>query len=213
MQKQRIIDISLPLQEPMRGFKKDVAKTLKKDGWNASSLEIYSHAGTHMDAPLHFDVSEAGIDSINPERFISNCHIIRLVPAEPKMLIGPEHVAHIDQEFQPGESIIFHTGWGAYANDPAVYRDSLPRISSELANWLVKRKVNILGVEPPSIADVNNLEELKEVHTILLEGDVLILEGLCNLDSVEGNRVSLIALPLKIKGCDGAPVRAIVIEN
>jgi arylformamidase len=73
--------------------------------------------------------------------------------------------------------------------------------------------VNLIGVEPPSIADVNKLEELQTVHRILLEGDVLIVEGLCNLEAVSKDYVQFLALPLKIGQGDGAPVRAIIIED
>jgi arylformamidase len=213
MSKQRIIDVSMTLQEPMRGYGKSVAKTIEKDGWNASTLEIYSHAGTHMDAPLHFDVNENGIDDIAADRFICQCHILRLAPADSKMLITIDNLGSIRDHIKPGEGIIFHTGWSKFKDDPSIYRDKLPRISQELAQWISDQKVNIVGVEPPSIADVNNLDELQTVHRILLEGDVLILEGLCNLEAVKKDYVKLIALPLKIGQGDGAPVRALIIEE
>jgi arylformamidase len=60
----------MTLREPMRGFKKGVAKTIGRDGWNASTLEIYSHAGTHMDAPLHFEAGKETIDTIQVERLV-----------------------------------------------------------------------------------------------------------------------------------------------
>jgi kynurenine formamidase len=93
------------------------------------------------------------------------------------------------------------------------YRDALPRISVELAHWLVGRQVAMIGVEPPSVADVNNISELTEVHQILFKGGVLIVEGLANLDQISESVVQFIALPIKITGGDGCPVRAIAIED
>ena len=209
----KVIDVTLPLQEPMRGFRKSVAKTLDEDGWNATTLEIYSHAGTHMDAPLHFGVSEDSIDQVPPERLILRCHMVRIDSCQPSALITEAHLADVSGRVLAGDGIIFHTGWSRYEKDPAIYRDQLPRISRELAFWLVEKQVGLIGVEPPSIADVNNLGELQEVHRILLEGDVLILEGLCNLEQVQADLVQLIALPLKVQGGDGAPVRAVIVEN
>lgn len=203
----------MTLREPMRGFSMSVAKTLQSDGWNASTLEIYSHAGTHMDAPIHFEPGEQTIDAIPAERLVCMCHVVRIEACTPRMLITPEHLGSIAKTVQPGEGMIFHTGWSKYADDPSIYRDQLPRISEDLARWLAAKKVNIVGVEPPSVADVNNLEELQSVHRILMEGNVLILEGLCNLEQVQNILVQLVALPLKIGGGDGAPVRAIVIES
>ncbi len=213
MEKGRITDISMTLQEPMRGFRKSEARKLATDGWNASTLEIYSHAGTHMDAPMHFEAGEETIDTIPVDRMICMCHVVRIQHCTPRMLITQEHLGSAAEAVQPGEGLIFHTGWSKYANEPSVYRDQLPRISLELARWLSARKVNMVGVEPPSVADVNNLEELQSVHHILMEGNVLILEGLCNLEQVQNNYVQLVALPLKIGGGDGAPVRAIIIES
>lgn len=213
MSKRRVIDVSATLREPMRGFRKTVAKTVGADGWNASTLEIYSHAGTHMDAPLHFEINTSSIDKIPVERLICDCHIVRIDPCEPALMITMEHLGPVADLILPGEGIIFHTGWSRYIDDASMYRDKLPRISPDLAEWMVRKKINLVGVEPPSVADVNNIEELTEVHRILMEGDVLILEGLCNLGEVRKSKVQLIALPLKIGDGDGAPARAVIIET
>jgi len=89
----------------------------------------------------------------------------------------------------------------------------LPRISLELAQWLVERQVGLLGVEPPSVADVNNIRELTDVHQTLFHGHVVIVEGLANLDQLTEPVVDFIALPLKVIGGDGTPVRAIAREG
>ena len=70
-----------------------------------------------------------------------------------------------------------------------------------------------LGVEPPSVADVFNLEEVTRIHQILLTGKVVIVEGLTQLDQLSEKQVTFIALPLKIEAGDGAPCRAMAIEN
>jgi kynurenine formamidase len=70
----------------------------------------------------------------------------------------------------------------------------------------------MIGVEPPSVADVNNLQELTQVHQTLFRGGITIVEGLANLDQILGGEVEFIALPLRIVGGDGCPVRAIAIE-
>ena len=93
------------------------------------------------------------------------------------------------------------------------YRDELPRISLELAHWLVDKRVGMIGVEQASVADVNNRQELTEVHRTLFEGGVLIVEGLANLDQLTQPEVEFIALPLNLPGIDGSPVRAIAIER
>lgn len=210
----RLIDLTLSYQAGMAGFDQKSAKTVAKDGWNASTLTIYSHAGTHMDAPFHFGVSEQTIDEWPVDRFRSTAHVIQLTGIVPKGLIYPKDLGAVQATFQAGESLLLHTGWSQYAqDDPATYRNGLPRISEALAHWCVERQVNVLGVEPPSVADVNDMEEVTRIHHILLGGNVIIVEGLTNLDQLKQDQVELIALPLKIKGCDGAPARVVVVTD
>ena len=71
----------------------------------------------------------------------------------------------------------------------------------------------MLGVEPPSIADVNNKEELTRIHKILLGANITIVEGLTNLDKLKHNKVTFVAAPLKIENGDGCPCRAFAIDE
>ena len=73
--------------------------------------------------------------------------------------------------------------------------------------------VSIADREPPSIADVTNMKEVTKIHEILLGGDIIIVEGLTNLEALSNDKVGLVALPLKIKDGDGAPARVIAIEK
>jgi kynurenine formamidase len=77
----------------------------------------------------------------------------------------------------------------------------------------VAKRVNILGVEPPSVADVNNLEELTRIHKTLLGANITIVEGLANLSALTQEKVFFVAAPLKIEGGDGCPCRAFALEG
>lgn len=207
-----IIDLTLPYSSEISGFAVDVARTVKEHGWNATNLHIYSHAGTHIDAPYHFEVSDERIDEIPVERFISTAHVITINITERQQLITIDDFDEIAEKVKPGESIIIKTGWHKFVGT-AKYRNELPRISKETANWMVSKQINMLAVEPPSIADVKNLPEVTLIHQILLGGDIIIAEGLCNTDLLTKQRVQLIALPLKILKGDGAPARIIAIQE
>jgi arylformamidase len=67
----KLIDLTLPYDENIAGFSSETARTVEKNGWNARTLHIYSHAGTHMDAPFHFAVSDETIDEYPLNRFMS----------------------------------------------------------------------------------------------------------------------------------------------
>ncbi|WP_372946969.1 cyclase family protein [Mariniphaga sp.] len=208
----KFIDVTLTYQPGMRGVDFEPAKIFSKDGWNAKTLHLYSHSGTHMDAPVHFEVNDKSIDQVDPARFFVSCYVVDLTGIQPNTEITVSDLGEVGNQIQKEEGLIFRTGWSRFVNEP-VYRDGLPGISRELAEWCIKKGIAFIGVEPPSIADVNNLEKLMEIHRILLGGDVLIVEGLTNLEKITKQKVQLVALPLKIKDGDGAPCRVIVIEE
>jgi len=208
----KVTDLSLSFDSRISGFTKTESKRLEKDGWNASQLDIYSHAGTHMDAPYHFGISEQTIDKIPVEDFIAQAWVVDARNVPPKGLISVDHLGDIQTSFKEGESLLFCTGWSRHIGAPA-YRDELPRISEELALWCAEYGVRMLGVESPSVADVNNIEEITRIHKILLGAGIIIIEGLTNLESLHSEKVELIALPLKIGNGDGAPARVVAIES
>ncbi|UZO79776.1 cyclase family protein [Aquimarina sp. ERC-38] len=207
----KVIDLSLSINENMAGVSIEPAKTLKQDGWNATTLHLYSHSGTHMDAPLHFEVNDQTMDTIPVNRLISETWVVDLTHIQPQELITIGHLKVIEDKIQKGQSILLHTGWSKRLGTKS-YRDGLPRISPELADWLGKKGVNMLGVEPPSVADVNNLEEVTEVHTLLMKNDIVIIEGLTNLEELSKEKITLIAMPLKVENGDGAPARVVALE-
>ena len=209
---QKVIDLTLPINGNSSGVFIEPAKTLAKDGWNATTLHLYSHSGTHMDAPLHFEVNDKTIDQTPVHRFISEAWVVDLTDISPKESITVGHLHTIAASIEKGQSIILHTGWSKKLGTDE-YRNALPRISPELAHWLGLKGVNILGVEPPSVADVNNLEEVTQIHTILMKNDVIIVEGLTNLDALSKSKITLIAMPLKVENGDGAPARVIALEK
>lgn len=207
-----IRDLTLPYSKEIEGYDSEISRTVEKDGWNARNLHIYSHAGTHMDAPLHFGIGETSIDQYPPSRLMGKAWVVNIPIHEPQQLLTIEDLGDLTDHFRRGESLLIRTEWSQFVGLKK-YRSELPRISQELAEWCVNKGVNILGVEPPSVADVNNLEEVTTIHHILLGGQVIILEGLCNLHSIQRDNVFLIALPLSIKGGDGAPARVIALEE
>ncbi len=208
----RIIDLTQTLKPGMRGFSSEPASTVACDGWNAQTLHIYTHAGTHVDAPVHFNVGHTGIDQMPVDAFVAECWVVDVMDIEPSGLIGLQHIGDLANRFMPGEGLLFNTGWSRHIDNPGLYRDALPRLNKELALWCADVGVKLIGVEPPSVADVNHIKELTQMHTILLGAGITIVEGLVNLDAISAEKVHFFALPIKIQGGDGAPCRAIAVE-
>jgi arylformamidase len=209
----RVVDLTMPLQPGMRGVEITPKFTVAKEGWNASTLSLYSHAGTHMDAQVHFEAGPETIDQHTPQRCMGRAWLVNLAGIAPKSLLEMSHLGDVANSVQPGDSLVLRTDWSKHVDNPAVYRDSLPRLSDALANWCVAKRVRLLGVEPPSVADVNNLPEVTRIHKILLGGGVTIVEGLCHLDQLIGPKIFFAALPLRIAGGDGCPCRAFALDG
>ena len=207
----KIIDLTLTFHEGMRGVTFESARTKSKDGWNARTLHLYSHAGTHMDAPFHFGVNDQTIDDFEVSRFVCNSWVIP-VNAGPKQKIKLKDLGKYSDLIEPGEGVVLKTGWSKFIEETK-YRKKLPGIHESLAQWFVDKKINMLVVEPPSIADVLDLKEVTKIHEILLGGDIIIVEGITNLDSLSKEKITLVALPLKVKDGDGAPARVIAMEE
>jgi kynurenine formamidase len=207
-----IIDLSLTMRPHMRGIAWDTAHTIADDGWNARTLHLYSHATTHMDAPRHFFPQGLTIDHLDLAQCVGPAWVIDVGQLQPRELITKAHLGAYAERIEPGDRVLLRSGWSARVEEPA-YRDELPRISLELAQFFAERLIALVGVEPPSVAAIDDMEEITAVHQTLLQAGIVIVEGLTNLDAIRAERVFFTALPLKIEDGDGTPVRAIAIEG
>jgi len=118
----------------------------------------------------------------------------------------------IDKEFntkeikkvplREGDIVLFHTGMSDKYHKPAYY-DDYPAIPEDVANYLVEKRIKIVGVDMCS-PDHSPFP----VHKILLGGGVLIIENLTNLGALEGKKFTVYAFPVKLQ-IDAAPVRVV----
>lgn len=206
-----LIDLTAPLSLETPGVSWDVAKDLERDGWNARTLHLYSHSGTHMDAPRHFGCTHPigeTIDQLPMETFLGPARVAT-IDAQPSQLLTVSDLGDTVADFPTGHALLLNTGWSQYRQELETFRNRLPRVSEELARWCVAKEVRILGVEPPSVAKVSDLAEVTRIHEILLSGGVTIVEGLVHLEKLPRDRdFTFGAFPLKIEGGDGSPCRA-----
>ena len=162
----------------------------KGDMYNYSMITMDSHAGTHCDAFSHFLQGEAGIDEMALSFYYGPCSVTT-VPAETpvtrELLVGKiEHT----------ERLVLHTGGAGY----------LTKCGAE---YLVECGVFTVVTDAPSISPLDNEAEL---HKILLGAGIAVIENAI-LDSVPDGDYILSAFPIKLGGCDGAPVRAILVSE
>jgi len=208
----RIIDLTLTVSPRLRGVEFEPKHTYERDGFNTRTLHLYSHSGTHMDAPLHFNAGDGTIDRIPLAHCVLPAWVADITHLQPSALVTVADLGPVARQIRPGEGLLLRSGWSRHIDDPQYYRDNFPRISEELAHWCIECRVRLLGVEPPSVADVNNMTECTAIHRLLLGAEIVIVEGLTNLSALQNGRVLFCATPLKIEAGDGSPCRAFALE-
>lgn len=204
-----IVDLTQTLSHGMRGVEIAAHTRIAKEGYNTTNLHLYSHAGTHMDAPLHFIEGGATIDQWPLAQCIGPALVVDLSFKAPDSLITVADLGAAAEQIGPGARVLLRTDWDDHALLPD-YRTHFPRISRALATWFVERGIWLVGVQTPSVASLADRDELRDVHQILLRGGIVIVECLMNLRALP-ETVTFIALPLKVDGGDGSPVRAVAI--
>ena len=165
-----------------------------------STLTLSCHTGAHADAPCHYVEGAPGIDEMPLEKYVGPCVLVDVRPADGA--VGPGDLVEVDLEGAP--RLLLRTGC---AKDRTVFPEDLTSLKSELAPWLADRGVVLVGVDSPSV-DRFDSKELP-AHTALFAHGIVNLEGL-QLEGVPEGRYELIALPLRLKGRDASPVRAVL---
>ncbi|MFM7796992.1 MAG: cyclase family protein [Candidatus Nitrosotenuis sp.] len=208
----KVIDLTLPISEKIPTFPGSPNphfiewNSIDMDDYNLEMVFLSTHTGTHIDAPYHFVKLGKKINEIEPSRFLQNSTMIS-IKAKSNYSITKSDIVKFEKihgKIPNGATVIFYTGW----NDNLARKDFFanPGLSESAAKYLVSKKLNLVGIDSPSIDSGNNSKFT--AHHILLRGDALILENLCNLSKLNKN-FNLIALPLKLKNATGSPVRAI----
>ncbi len=170
-----------------------------------------THTGTHLDAPIHFIDKGKSIDQISLERFLLDAVLLR-VKVEPKSYIEEEEIRKAEikvRGIRKGEAVLIHTGWADTHLDKEDYLTNQPALSSEMAEYLASKGPSLVGID---CANIDHNDDPKfPVHKILLKREILVVENLCNLNSLPKERFKLLVLPLKLLGGTGSPIRAVAL--
>jgi kynurenine formamidase len=180
-------------------------------------LTMDEHTGTHMDAPLHF-VSEGpahyGTDKIPLERLAGRAATIEATDLAAGDLLGVDRIEAWEREhgpIEPGDRVLFRYGWDErWATGPAGRRflGDWPGLSGGAAEYLVGRGTALVGCDTLAV-DAAGSEE-NPAHHALLGNEVYVVENLNNLNRLPPFCL-FVALPLKIRGGSGSPVRAVAL--
>lgn len=204
-----LIDISRPLHNDAPHWPGDTptafglaARIRAGSSCNVGKLTLSVHNGTHADAPYHYNEDGPTIDALAPELFVGPA---RLLDARGAATLSARLFSGVsDAEIAATPRILFRTDtW----TDPDTFPSRWPLLDPTLPAWLAKRGVKLIGLDVPSVDELASVD--LPLHHLLDAADIVILESL-DLRHAEPGVYELIALPLKIRGADGSPVRAVL---
>lgn len=222
----KITDLSLTLEEGMMTFPTHWHPVVEitilgrhgVEGRETRKIVLGTHVGTHADAPLHFIPKAKGIDQVPLETLVGPARVLNFAPCEPLQEIDvsdlKEKIGGSGNEKVP-QRLILRTDWSEHFGEMPFYTQ-YPFLTENAAQWLVENDVHLLAMDFPSPdnpAHSRGTPKDSPNHKVLLAAGVVLVEYVCNLKSLTSENVELIVLPLKLKNCDGSPVRCIAIER
>lgn len=217
-----------PTAEPFKLQKLADGVTPQGYYYAANQFSTAEHGGTHIDAPIHFAQGRNTVDRIPVAQLIGRGV---LVDVETRCAANPDYrITAADlQEWEgqhgqipAGAIVLLRTGWGRRWPDPerylgtaergerAVAKLHFPGLDPAAARWLAdNREIGAIGLDTASI-DYGQ-SSTYDSHRILMERNIPALENLANLDQLPATNFRVIALPMKIGGGSGGPLRAVAI--
>jgi kynurenine formamidase len=219
-----VVDLSHTLEEDIPAYPTHArfGKTLYEsyeygDAARHYGLTMGEHTGTHMDAPLHF-ISDGpahyGVDDIPLERLMVRAATIETMDLGAGDLLSAERIEAWEAKhgsIEAGDGVLVRYGWDRrWTNGPEGRRflEDWPGLSGEAAEYLVGKRVSLVGCDTLAVDATVSVEN--PAHYALLGSEVYIVENLKDLDRLPPFCLFL-ALPLKIKGGSGSPVRAVAL--
>ncbi len=175
------------------------------DHCNVSTLSMGSHTGTHIDAPVHFLKGGVGIDRMP---FLATNGRARIIEIKNRSVIEPQEL--VPHRIRRGERILFKTVNSERCWKLKRFVKDFVYLSTEAGQFLVRRGIRTVGVDYLSVGGYR--KNGKEIHRVLLEAGIWIIEGL-DLSRVGPGRFNLACLPVKILNGDGAPARAMLQKS
>ena len=218
--------ISWPTSEPFRLDTVAAGRTDKGYYYSAFNFCGSEHGGTHIDAPIHFAQGRKTVDQIPLSQLIApavKIDVSRKVRDNRDYQIRVSDLEAWEEAHGPipdGSIVLFYTGFGQYWPDPLKYLGTdlrgaagvaalhFPGLSPAAAAWLVaNRRIKAVGIDTASI-DYGQSQTYGS-HVALMQLDIPAFENIAGLEQVPATGAQVIALPLKIKGGSGGPLRII----
>ena len=196
--------------------------------YSAYRFSAAEHGGTHLDSPVHFAKGHLTVDELPLDRLMGTAIVIDVTT---KCATNPDYLVSVadfenwekrNGPIAPGTIVLLRTGFGKFYPDrkkylgtaergaDAVAKLHFPGLDPQAARWLTQnRSIKAIGLDTASID--RGQSTLFESHRILFDKDIPAFENVANLDQLPVKGFSVIALPMKIKGGSGGPLRIVAL--
>ena len=208
----RIIDLTHPISADMPvypGTEPPIFETgcsIEDTGFLEKKITLYSHTGTHIDAPAHLINGHKTLDRLPVDRFYGKALVINY--QDRKQTIEMDVLKPHENNIRAIDFLLIHTGWDHHWGTER-YFHQYPVLSMETANWLSSFHLKGLGLDTIS-ADRADTQDYP-VHKAFLQKEIIIVENLTNLEDLPGEPVMFSCFPLYFTEADGSPVRAVAV--
>jgi kynurenine formamidase len=180
------------------------SKNIYEEGttFQIGKIEMVSNTGTYIDCPFHRyadgkDFSEVPLENFAElDGMVVSSHYTERLAIDASILFDYELT---------GKAVLFKTGWSVHWNTEKYYNNH-PFLTEDAAAYLKEQHVKLVGIDSHNIDDSSGKK--RPVHTILLGAGILIVEHMCNLESLPHKGFRFSAVPPKFKGVGTFPVRA-----
>ena len=217
-----------PTAEPFKLETDFEGMTEKGYYYSAYRYSAAEHGGTHLDSPVHFAKGRHTVDQIPLQQLIGTAVVVDVTRqcaanADYQIIVADfQNWERRNGRIAPGTIVLLRTGFGKYYPDrkkylgteergaDAVAKLHFPGLDPVAARWLTQnRSIKAIGLDTPSI-DYGQ-STLFESHRILFEKNIPAFENVANLEQLPLKGFSVIALPMKIKGGSGGPLRIVAL--
>ena len=216
----KVIDLSTPIAhgDGRLGLavSVEIPYTFENCGWQGSTFSMFAHYATHVDAPVHFIPEGMTIDQVPLQSLMGPAAVIELSDHGESTGITGDTLEDRGRHVEKGDIAILRTGWTDKHWGTDKFWLEGPYLRTEGADWLVERDVKSVVYdfsEEYLVREPGFRGEDCEVHHKLLGTNIFNIEYVRDLGLIERPRCAVMALPIKLKGLDGAPARVVAIEG
>lgn len=177
---------------------------IKDYGFAETKISMFSHTGTHIDAPSHMVEGAKNLDEYPVDRFFGKAFLLDLKKDEMKAIEALRQ--ELDNLSTPVDFLVIRTGWSEKWGSDDYFND-FPIPTKEVLELFFEKGLKGIGIDAISVDPVGSTAF--ENHMLIFGHDAIIIENLCNLDRIKTTTFDITLLPLKMEASDGMSARVV----